>query len=81
MPLYEYRCRTCGHQFEALVRVSDRAACPSCQGTDLEQLVSMFAVNSEATRQSALRGAKERQKKVTRDKAIADQEEIEHHRH
>lgn len=81
MPLYDYQCRMCGHRFEALVRGSDRPVCPSCHGTELEQLLSMFAMSSDTTRQLALRGAKERQKKATREKAIADQEEIERHRH
>jgi putative FmdB family regulatory protein len=47
MPLYEYACRQCAHQFEALVRgVSDRPACPSCQGLDLERRLSVFAAHS-----------------------------------
>ena len=81
MPIYEYQCRGCGHRFEALVRGSNKATCPSCQGDDLEQLLSMFAVSSQATRQSALQSARERQKKAQRDKLVADREEIEHHRH
>jgi putative FmdB family regulatory protein len=81
MPIHEYQCRGCGHRFEALVRGTNRAACPSCQGEDLEQLLSMFAVSSQATRQSALQSARERQKKVQRDKLVADREEAEHHHH
>jgi putative FmdB family regulatory protein len=81
MPIYDYKCRTCGHQFEALVRGSDKTVCPSCRGTDLEQLLSMFAVSSETTRQAALRAGKARQKKMTEEKTRADIEEIEHHRH
>jgi len=44
MPLYEYECQQCGRQFEALVRGTAKPACPSCQGTDLTRLLSVFAV-------------------------------------
>lgn len=81
MPIYEYRCTACGHQFEALVRVNDTPACESCHSTDLERLLSMFAVSSEGTRSASLKVARQKNKKVLRDKAIADQEEIDHHRH
>jgi putative FmdB family regulatory protein len=81
MPLHEYRCRGCSHQFEALVRKGDVPACPSCRGTDLEQLLSMFAVSSESTRQSNLQAARRKNAKVQRDKAIAEHEEAEHHHH
>ena len=34
MPLYEYRCRNCNHQFEIQQSFSDDAltVCPECQG-------------------------------------------------
>jgi putative FmdB family regulatory protein len=34
MPLYEYRCRSCDHQFEIQQSFSDDAltVCPECQG-------------------------------------------------
>jgi hypothetical protein len=41
----------------------------------------MFAVSSDSTRRSSLSVARKQNKKVLRDKAIADQEEIDHHRH
>lgn len=35
MPIYEYRCGSCGHELEALQKLSDAplVACPAC-GTD-----------------------------------------------
>lgn len=55
MPLYEYECRRCGHRFEALVLPTSAAPeCPACQGGDLEQLISLFGVSSESTRQASL---------------------------
>jgi putative FmdB family regulatory protein len=34
MPLYEYRCEACGHQFEVIQKFSDDpiAVCPKCGG-------------------------------------------------
>ena len=34
MPIYGYRCATCGHQFEIQQRMSDEPlrVCPKCQG-------------------------------------------------
>ncbi len=46
MPLYEYRCKTCGEVFEKMVRWSemDRAqVCPKCQSEDTQKQISLFA--------------------------------------
>lgn len=46
MPLYEYRCKTCGGNFEKMMRwsESDRLPeCPHCQGQDTQKKVSAFA--------------------------------------
>jgi putative FmdB family regulatory protein len=42
MPFYEYQCRACGHEFEALQKVSDPVLkkCPSCGKNQLTKLVS-----------------------------------------
>ncbi len=81
MPIYEYRCRGCGHEFERLVLDADPGVCPACQERDLERQWSQFAVNSAATRQSNLKVARQQAKKVQRDKAHAEHEAIHHHHH
>jgi putative FmdB family regulatory protein len=81
MPIYEYRCRGCGVEFEALIRGSDTPACPSCAATDLERLVSLFAVDSEGTRDAARQSSLPRSRKVQMDKEVADRETYERHRH
>ncbi len=45
MPLYEYRCKNCGHQFEKIQGFSapDEKECPVCQGP-VERLISAPAV-------------------------------------
>lgn len=47
MPIYEYICRDCDRHFEAIVTPSRPAACPSCQGDDLEKQHSVFAVSAK----------------------------------
>jgi len=44
MPIYEYRCKACGHTFEAIQKLDDRprSKCPECSGK-LEKLVSRAA--------------------------------------
>jgi len=44
MPLFEYECRGCHRTFEHLARESETPACPACKGTDLQKLLSAFAV-------------------------------------
>ena len=46
MPLFEYACRECDHQFEALVRAAEQPECPSCHSTDLERRLSVFAAHT-----------------------------------
>lgn len=48
MPLFEYACQACDHEFEALVRGNVPPACPSCQSRSLERRQSVFAARSAA---------------------------------
>ena len=81
MPIYEYRCRACSHAFEALVRVGDTPACPSCATSDLERLVSLFAVDSDGTRQTARDKSMAKSVKRQHDSDVADVELYERHHH
>lgn len=42
MPIYEYRCEECGHQFDALQKISEDplTECPACHQPALKKLVS-----------------------------------------
>ena len=46
MPLYEYSCKECAHQFEALVRSGDTPECPACHTQALERRLSVFAAHT-----------------------------------
>ena len=42
MPIYEYRCTSCGHELEALQKFADAPLvdCPACKTGSLTKLVS-----------------------------------------
>ena len=42
MPIYEYRCSACGHELEALQKLSEAplTVCPSCGQSELRKQVS-----------------------------------------
>lgn len=46
MPVFEYRCSSCGRKFQTLVGVvsgDDDTACPHCGSNETTKLVSRFA--------------------------------------
>ena len=80
MPIYEYKCRRCGHRFEYLILSSTPAAkCPACNKKDLEQLISLSAVSSESSRQANLSAAHKRAAAVRRDKQHEDHKHLHEH--
>lgn len=48
MPIYEYTCGKCGHEFELLVRDSEPPACPDCGTRKLEKRFSVPAAHTKA---------------------------------
>ena len=54
MALYEYKCKDCGTVSELLVFSSDeKPACKSCGSTNMEKLMSSFAVSMAPSKSSA----------------------------
>jgi putative FmdB family regulatory protein len=49
MPIFEYACKECNHQFEALVFGKDEAECPKCHSRRLEPQLSVFAVSAKSS--------------------------------
>ena len=75
MPIFEYECGKCGHQFEALVLPTWPAPkCPSCQSKKLNKQISLCAVSSEGTKANALKAAKRRNAKQGKEMAHAEHE-------
>jgi putative FmdB family regulatory protein len=74
MPIYDFHCRSCGNEFEALSRAQDPAVtCPSCKSADLERLLSVFAVSSAEKSAAAALGSRKRQIRANKDKVVADE--------
>lgn len=80
MPLYEYRCRACGDVCELLIRGNAEPVCPACGSTDLEKLLSLFAVSSEGTewRSREKLGAQQRERSA-RNQAEREFYKSDHH--
>lgn len=57
MPIYEYACNACGHEFETLVRSGTTPDCPTCHSTDLAKKLSVFAAGKPDTAPAAMAGA------------------------
>ena len=57
MPLFEYRCKSCGHAFEALVFGSRKPVCPRCENGDLEKQLSTFATGGSPARGAGSRAS------------------------
>jgi putative FmdB family regulatory protein len=51
MPFYEYQCHACGHELEALQKMSDDALlhCPECNGESLKKKISAAAFQLKGT--------------------------------
>ena len=80
MPIFEYSCKQCGKEFEALVLPTTSApACPACHGVELEKLISSPAIKSESTHALAMKAAKVRDKKAGAEKAREQREYELHH--
>ncbi|HCF94032.1 MAG TPA: zinc ribbon domain-containing protein [Verrucomicrobia bacterium] len=56
MPIYEYHCKDCHHEFERIVPTAAQADgqdCPQCSGHHTERKLSAFAVATPSHSHSA----------------------------
>jgi putative FmdB family regulatory protein len=53
MPIFEYVCEACHHQFEALLYGKQKPECPKCHGVKLASQLSVFAVSAKGSRSQA----------------------------
>ena len=83
MPIFEYLCKACGHQFEFLKLPSTpgNATCPACQCEDLERLLSGFAMSSSELTKARVKTAQKQhlESKEYKDKKVAEAKEFDHH--
>lgn len=49
MPIYEYTCEDCGHEFEHLLRGKETPACPVCGAKRLAKKFSVPAAHTGGT--------------------------------
>ena len=54
MPIFEYICKECKKEFEALVYGSEKPECPSCHSKKLEPQLSVFAVATKSSSPSSM---------------------------
>jgi len=81
MPIYDYRCRGCGNEFELIVLKGTVVECPTCQSPDLDQLLSGFSVATEELSRARVKKARARYiaSKDVKDKQVAEAEDIREH--
>ncbi|NLM36703.1 MAG: zinc ribbon domain-containing protein [Firmicutes bacterium] len=54
MPIYEFRCAECAHQFEELCKsATEKVPCPKCGSQQTNRLFSPFAVSGGGRTSSA----------------------------
>jgi putative FmdB family regulatory protein len=59
MPLFEYVCRACDHEFEDLAWSAEsvhRPPCPKCASKKVERKLSLFAARQSTVRPSVAPG-------------------------
>lgn len=77
MPIYEYRCTKCSHEFEKLVRNNELPACPQCAAAEVEKKLSLGAgisTSKSRARTTAIARAKGKAVKKEQDHAQREYE-------
>ncbi|MAM69601.1 MAG: hypothetical protein CMP91_00465 [Gammaproteobacteria bacterium] len=76
MPIYEYKCLDCGHQFEKIVRLNEKPDCESCNSSNLEKLFTPAGIRTtKSTRRSETQERMSRSR-LRKDMAVAEGEFI-----
>jgi putative FmdB family regulatory protein len=68
MPFYEYQCKSCGHELEAMQKVSDTPLkkCPHCGKSQLQRLMSapVFRLKGGGWYETDFKGDKDNQRNL-----------------
>jgi putative FmdB family regulatory protein len=79
MPMFDFVCTACQHEFEALVRGSAEPACPACGSTALEKKIALPAIKTSGTHAQAMAAAKRRDQRQGQERMSAQREyELNH---
>jgi putative FmdB family regulatory protein len=75
MPIYEYQCQSCDHDFEALQKMSDDKLvdCPECDKPELKKLISAaaFKLKGSGWYESDFKNSKSKPKPISEAKVPA----------
>ena len=72
MPIYEYKCRSCGHQFEKIVKISESPDCESCNSADLEKLFNAPGIRTAKSKRLSESGERQDKNKVHKELKVAE---------
>lgn len=68
MPIYEYQCKSCGHELEAFQKLSDDPLkeCPACGDLELTKLISAagFRLKGGGWYETDFKGSQDRKKNL-----------------
>lgn len=68
MPIYEYQCNSCGHEMEALQKITDDPLkeCPACGDLELNKLISAagFRLKGGGWYETDFKGSKDKKKNL-----------------
>ena len=85
MPLFDFRCQSCAHEFEVLIRPASHSdpppSCPACGSDKLDRLLSTFALSSREKTQAAAAAKNKKAAAIAQADTAAMDREIDHHRH
>ena len=75
MPIYEFKCQSCGNLFEKIVKLDETPDCPECNKHEVERVVSFSAtVSTTRSRAKSVAGARARTSEVKKEQDRAHEE-------
>ena len=80
MPLFDFSCRGCGREFEALVRAGHPPVCPGCGGTHPDQKPAGFAVKTAERTQAFAAANRRKYSEIGYKESVVREAEAKKHR-
>jgi putative FmdB family regulatory protein len=75
MPIYEYQCKSCGHELEAIQKLSDDPLkeCPACGDLELTKLISAagFRLKGGGWYETDFKSGKDKKKNLAGDSSAS----------